>query len=129
MMGNAYPWSISLLMYLSSADESSTEWDCLWSPLSIIASKSDFCVSSSIGSIWQRDSFWIMLIILVLSLWRRNNFAKDVMSRNYNPYFIGMTFCDSIAASKSPLNDTRIFLLLIAASCVLLNKKMGFSNF
>ena len=46
MRGNAHPWSISLLMALSSAAELSNEWDDLWFPLSIIASKSDFCVSS-----------------------------------------------------------------------------------
>ena len=35
-MGNAHPWSISLLMDLSSAAEFSSEWDDLWFPLSII---------------------------------------------------------------------------------------------
>ena len=52
MRGNAHTWSIYFLMDLSSAAEFSTEWDDLWFPLSIIASKSDFRVSSSIGSIW-----------------------------------------------------------------------------
>ena len=50
--GNAHPWSIYLLMALSSTYEFSTEWDDLWFHLSIIASKSDFRVSSSIGSRW-----------------------------------------------------------------------------
>ena len=48
-MVNAHPWSIYLLMALSAADELSTEWYDLWFPLSIIVSKSDFLVSSSIG--------------------------------------------------------------------------------
>ena len=52
MRGNAHPWSISLMMALSSADEFSYEGDDLWFPLEIIASKPDFRVSSSIGSIW-----------------------------------------------------------------------------
>ena len=30
--GNAHPWSISLLMALSSAAEFITEWDGLWFP-------------------------------------------------------------------------------------------------
>ena len=50
--GNAHPWSISLLMALSSEAELSTEWDDVWFPLSIIASKSDFLVSYSIGLRW-----------------------------------------------------------------------------
>ena len=50
MRGNAHTWSISLMMDLSSADEFSSEWDDLWFSLSIIASKSDFRVSSSIVS-------------------------------------------------------------------------------
>ena len=50
--GNAHPWSIYLLMTLFSAAALSIDWDYLWFPLSIIASKSDFLVSSSIGLIW-----------------------------------------------------------------------------
>ena len=50
MRANAHPWSIYLLMALSSAAEFSTEWDDLWFPLNIIVSKSDFLVSSLIGS-------------------------------------------------------------------------------
>ena len=38
-----------LLMDLSNASEFSTKWDDLWFPLSIIASKSSFCVSFSVG--------------------------------------------------------------------------------
>ena len=48
--GNAYPWSISLNMALFSTAALSTNWDALWFPLSIIALRSDFLVSSSIGS-------------------------------------------------------------------------------
>ena len=50
--GNTHTWSIYLLMDLSIADEFSTEWDYLWFPLSVIASKSDFRIFSSIGSRW-----------------------------------------------------------------------------
>ena len=50
--GNAHIWSISLLMALFSADALTTYWDDLWFPLSIIALRSDFLVSSSIGSRW-----------------------------------------------------------------------------
>ena len=50
--GNAHPWSISLLMALFSAAALSTDQDDLWFPLSIIASKYDFLVSSSIVSRW-----------------------------------------------------------------------------
>ena len=50
--GSAHPWSISLLMALFSAAALSTDWDDLWFPLSIIALKSDFLVSSLIGSRW-----------------------------------------------------------------------------
>ena len=50
--GNAHPWSIYLLMDLSSASELSNDWGDLWFTLSIIASKSYFLVSSLIGSIW-----------------------------------------------------------------------------
>ena len=50
--GNAHQWSIYLLMDLSSEAEFISEWDDLWFLLSIIASKSDFRVSSSIGSRW-----------------------------------------------------------------------------
>ena len=42
-------------MALSSAAEFSTEWDDLWFPLSIVASKSDFRVSSLIGLRWQQE--------------------------------------------------------------------------
>ena len=48
--GNTHPWPIYFLIAFSSAAEFSTEWDDLWFPLSIIASKSDFLVSSLIGS-------------------------------------------------------------------------------
>ena len=44
--GNSHPWSISLLMALFSAAALSTDWDDLWFPLSIIASKCYFLVSS-----------------------------------------------------------------------------------
>ena len=50
--GNAHPWSISLLMAFFSAAEFSTDWDDLWFPLSIIALKYVFLVSSLIGSRW-----------------------------------------------------------------------------
>ena len=50
--GNAHPWSISLIMALYRAAELSPDWDGLWFPLSMIVSKSDFLVSSSIGSRW-----------------------------------------------------------------------------
>ena len=36
MRGNAHPFSISLIMALSSAAEFSTKWDFLWFPLSIM---------------------------------------------------------------------------------------------
>ena len=49
MRGNYHPWSISLLMALSIAAEFSSNWDDLGFSLSIIASKSYFIVSSSIG--------------------------------------------------------------------------------
>ena len=42
VMGNAYPWSISLLMDLSRADEFSSERDDLCFPLSIIAYQFNF---------------------------------------------------------------------------------------
>ena len=66
-----------------------------------------------------------MLIILVLSLWYRNKFTKDAMLWNSDPYFIGLPFGAAITVSKSPLNAASILLFLTAASCVLLNKKMG----
>ena len=44
MRVNVHPWSISLLMDLYIAAEVSTEWDNLWFPLSIIASKSNFFI-------------------------------------------------------------------------------------
>ena len=50
--GSAHPWSISLLMALFSAAAFSTDWEDLWFLLSIIALRSDFLVSSSIGSRW-----------------------------------------------------------------------------
>ena len=49
---NAHPWLISLIMDLFSTTTFSTDWDDLWFPLSIIALKSDFIVSSSIGLRW-----------------------------------------------------------------------------
>ena len=49
---NYHPWSISFLMDLSSAAELIIEWDDLWFPLSIIASKYDFRFPSLIGSRW-----------------------------------------------------------------------------
>ena len=52
MRGDAFPWSISLLMDLSSPADIRTEWDDLWFPMSIIASKYDFCISFFIGSRW-----------------------------------------------------------------------------
>ena len=39
MRGNAHMWSIYLMIALSSAAEFSSEWDVLWFPLRIIASK------------------------------------------------------------------------------------------
>ena len=51
------------------------------------------------------------------------------MSRNSNPWFNGLYFCAAIAAPQLPLNATSILIFLTAASCVLLNEKMGFSNF
>ena len=48
--GNIHPWSTSLLIDLSSADEFIPERDDVWSPLSNITSRSDFLVSSYIGS-------------------------------------------------------------------------------
>ena len=66
--GNYHTWSISLMVDLSNTAEFRYEWDDLWFPLSIISSKSDFRVSSSIGSRWQRDAYLVMLIILALSL-------------------------------------------------------------
>ena len=50
--GNSHPWSISFLVDFSGAAEFSSEWDYLWFPLIIIASKSDFSVSYLIGSRW-----------------------------------------------------------------------------
>ena len=50
--GNAHPWSIYLLMDLFSAAALSTNWYDLWFPLSIIALKSDFLVSSLIVLRW-----------------------------------------------------------------------------
>ena len=50
--GNAHQWSTSLIMVFFSAAALSTDWDDLWFPLSIIALKSKFLVSSSIRSRW-----------------------------------------------------------------------------
>ena len=50
--GSAHPWSISLIMDLFSTAAFSTDWEDLWFPLSIIALRSDFLVSSSIGLRW-----------------------------------------------------------------------------
>ena len=50
--GSAHPWSISLIMAFFSAAALSTDLEDLWFPLSIIALRSDFLVSYSIGSRW-----------------------------------------------------------------------------
>ena len=51
------------------------------------------------------------------------------MSQNSDPWFNGLYFCAVFDAPKSPSNAASIFLFLTAASFVLLNKKMSFSNF
>ena len=51
------------------------------------------------------------------------------MLPNVYLYFTRLPFCAEIAVTKSPLNAASIFLFPTAASCVLLNKKTGFSNF
>ena len=126
MKGNTHPWSTSLLIALFSASEFSTEWDDLWFPLSIITYKSDFFASYLIELRRQQEPCWIILIILVLSLLWRNNFAKDAMSQNSDPYLTGLSLCAAITTPKSPLNAASILLFLTAASYVLLNDKMGF---
>ena len=49
---NAHPWSISFLVDLYSTAEFSSDWGYLWFTLIIIASKSGFLPSSSIGLRW-----------------------------------------------------------------------------
>ena len=71
----------------------------------------------------------IILIILVLSSWWRNNFYKAVVSRNSDPWLTGLSLWATIAAPTSPLNAAIILLFLTPASWVYLNEKMGFRNF
>ena len=126
--GNSHPWSISLLMDFSSADEFISGWDDLWFPLSIIAPKSDFRVSPSIIEMVTRPLLnYVDDISPVLMI--EEYFFQGLCVAELRSIVYWDVLCAAISAPKSPLNAASILLFLTAALCVLLNEKMVFSNF